>query len=84
MKGSAFVFDYVHLLYYKCHKINQNRGGSYIPSSDWVKTKKQQKNPINKKDNKCFEQVVIVALNHDEKKYLQRITKVKPFKNKYK
>ena len=20
MKGSEFVFDYVHLLYYKCHK----------------------------------------------------------------
>ena len=25
MKGSEFVFDYVHLLYYKCHKINLNR-----------------------------------------------------------
>ena len=21
MKGSEFVFDYVHLMYYKCHKI---------------------------------------------------------------
>ena len=21
IKGSEFVFDYVHLLYYKCHKI---------------------------------------------------------------
>ena len=29
MKGGEFVFDYVHLLYYKCHKINPNRGGSY-------------------------------------------------------
>ena len=29
MKGSDFVFDYVHLLYYKCHKTNLNRGGSY-------------------------------------------------------
>ena len=26
IKGSEFVFDYVHLLYYKCHKINPNRG----------------------------------------------------------
>ena len=26
MKGSEFVFKYVHLLYYKCHKINTNRG----------------------------------------------------------
>ena len=34
MKDSNFVSDYVHLLYYKCHKINPNRGGSYIDSSD--------------------------------------------------
>ena len=26
-KGSKFVFDHVHLLYYKCHKINPNCGG---------------------------------------------------------
>ena len=32
IKGSEFVFDYVHLLYYNCHKINPNRGGSYIVS----------------------------------------------------
>ena len=36
MKGSSFIFDYVHLLYYKCHKINANRGGSYIDSPDWI------------------------------------------------
>ena len=27
LKGSEFVFQNVHLLYYKCHKINSNRGG---------------------------------------------------------
>ena len=27
MRRSAFVFDYVKLLYYKCYKINLNRGG---------------------------------------------------------
>ena len=37
IKGSEFVFDYVHLLYYKCHKINTNRGGSYIDFLHWVK-----------------------------------------------
>ena len=42
IKGSEFVFDYVHLLYYKCHKINLNRGGSYLDSPDWMKTKNQQ------------------------------------------
>ena len=39
-KGSEFVFDFVHLLYYKCHKINLSRGGSYIDSPDWIKNKK--------------------------------------------
>ena len=34
MKSSEFVFDYVQLLYYKCHKSNPNRGGSYIDSLD--------------------------------------------------
>ena len=31
-EGSDFVFDCVHLFYYKCHKINPNRVRSYI---DW-------------------------------------------------
>ena len=34
MKGNEFVFDYVHLFYYKCHKINPNYGGSYKDSPD--------------------------------------------------
>ena len=37
MKGSEFAFNYVQLLYYKCHKINTNRSGSYIDSPDWIK-----------------------------------------------
>ena len=32
MRGSDFIFDCVHLLCYKCHKINPNRCGSYIDS----------------------------------------------------
>ena len=50
MEGSEFVFDYVQLLYYKCHKINPNRGGSYIDSPDWIKNKKATVNSINKKE----------------------------------
>ena len=42
MKGNEFVFNYVHLLYYKCHKINPNLGGSDINSSDWITNKKHQ------------------------------------------
>ena len=84
MKGSEFVFDYVHLLYYKCHKINLNCGGSYIDSPNWIKNKKATINPSNKKDNKCVQYAVTVVLNHEEiKKDPQIITKIKPFINKY-
>ena len=34
MKGSQFVFDYVRLLHYKCHKMNLNQCGSYIDFPD--------------------------------------------------
>ena len=34
MRGSEFVFNYVHLLYYKCYKIDHNCGGSYLGSPD--------------------------------------------------
>ena len=40
IKGSKFVFDYVQLLYFKCHKINRNCGGSYTDSPDWIKNKR--------------------------------------------
>ena len=66
MKGSQFVFDYVHLLYYKCQEINPNRGGSHIDSPDWIKNKEAAINPINKKGNKCFQYVVTVALYREE------------------
>ena len=44
MKSSEFVFHYVHLLYYKCHKTNPNGGRSYMDSPYWIKNKKE---PIN-------------------------------------
>ena len=83
MKASEFVFDYVHLLHYKSHKINRNRGGSYIDPPDWIKNKKVIINPFNTKD-KCFQYAVTVTLNYEEiKKDPQRIKKIKPFISKY-
>ena len=83
MKGSEFVFNYVHLLYYKFHKINPNQGGSYKESPDWIKSKKPTINPNSKKYNKCFPYAVTVVSNHEEtKKDLQKITKTKPLINK--
>ena len=48
------------------------------------KKQKSKINRINKKDNKCFQYAVTVALNHEEiGKYSERITKIKPFINEY-
>ena len=50
-----------------------------------MKNKKRKTiNSINKKYNKCFQYAVTVALNYEKiKKDPQRITKIKPFTNKY-
>ena len=40
MKGSEFVFDYVHLLYFKYNKKSPNCRGSCIDPPDWIKMKK--------------------------------------------
>ena len=45
MRGSDFVFNSGQLLYYKCHRINFRRGGSYNDSPDWMKKKKGTINP---------------------------------------
>ena len=64
MKSSKFVFNYVHLLCYKCYKKKLNRGGSQIDYPDWIN--KATINPINKIDNKCFQYAVAVPLNHEK------------------
>ena len=84
MKGSVFVFNCVHLLYYKCQKINPNCERSYINSPNWIKNKRKRINPIHKKDRKCFEYAFKFALNHEEiRKNSQRITKTKSSINEY-
>ena len=54
MKGSECVFDYIHLLYYNCHKINPNCGGSYVDSPNWIKNKKATINLSIKKITNAF------------------------------
>ena len=71
MKGSEFIFDYVHLLYYKYRKINPNHGGSYIFSRLNKKEKSNNKSRP-KKNNKHFQYVVIVMLNHEEIKKIHK------------
>ena len=55
MKCSDFVFDWFHLLSYKCLKIYFKRSGSYIGSPDWMQNKKATIKPITKNDNKYFQ-----------------------------
>ena len=72
MRGSEFVFDNVDSLYYKLHKIILDRGGSYIDSAEWLKNKKATINPQNKKDDRCFQYAVTVALNYQKIKKQSR------------
>ena len=83
MKGSDFEFDGVNSLYYDFNKTSINRAGSYIDSPKWLKDKKSIINPKNN-DNKCFQYAVTLALNFDRiKKNPQRVSKIKPFIEKY-
>ena len=66
MKCSEFFFECANLLHYKCHKINPNRGGSYLDPPSWTKKQKAAKNLINKKDNKYFQYAATVALNPEK------------------
>ena len=79
MKGS----DWAHLLYYKCHKIRFRCNRVYIDSPHWIKSKNPTINSINRKKNEYFQCAVTTLLNNEEIKKYQRITKNKPFMDKY-
>ena len=56
-------------IYWIINVINPNCGRwLHIDSPKWIKNKKTAINPINKKDDKCFQYAVTVALNHKENK----------------
>ena len=65
MRESDFIFDSVQFMYYKCHKVNFKRGGSYIDSPDWIKKKKATINPKNT-DKKCFQFAATFALHYEQ------------------
>ena len=69
----------VDLLHCNLHKINLNRGGSYIYSPKWLENKKATINPKNNNDN-CFQYVVSGTLNYQNiKNNPERISKIKHF-----
>ena len=65
MQGSEFVFDSVHLLYYKFHKISSNHSRSDMNSPKWLKNKTTTINPKNR-DKKCFQYAINVSLNYEQ------------------
>ena len=83
MKGSDFEFDGVNFFYHDFNKTSINRGGSYIDSPQWLKTKKSTINPKNN-DDKCFQYAVTLSLNLNSiDNGPERISKMKPFINQY-
>ena len=77
------IFDSVHLMYYKCHKVNSKRVGLYIDSPDWIKKKNVTTNKKNM-DDKCLQCAAAVALNYEEiESHPERVSNIKPFINKY-
>ena len=71
-------------MYYKCHKVNFKRVGSYISYMDypdWIKNKKTIINPKHE-DSKYFQYASTVALNYEEIKCNpERVSNIKPFIN---
>ena len=65
MRGSEFAYDSVDALYYNLNKVSLSRGGSYIDSPKWPKSKNTTINPKNK-DDKCFQYTLTVALNYEQ------------------
>ena len=57
------MFESVDLLSYTFHKASLKRRKSYIKSPEWLRNKGATINPKTK-DNKCFQDAIIVALNH--------------------
>ena len=83
MRGSEFIYDSVDLLYFHLQKIGLKRSGSYIDSSEWLKSKKATINPKNN-DGNCFQYALTVALNHKQiKSHPERILKIKLFTDQY-
>ena len=81
MKGSSYIFERDDLLEYNLHKINLNRGSSYIDPPKWLKYKGVIINPKNTKDNKCLQYAITAGLNY--RNHSERIFKLKPFIDNY-
>ena len=84
MRGSEFVFDCINELHYKLHKVDLNRGRSYIDSPRWLKNKKATINPKNMNDDRRSQHALTVALNYGNiKNHPERTKNIEPFIDQY-
>ena len=83
MEASDYVFVRIVEMTYHCHRVDLNRGGSYIELPDWVKNKKCCINPKND-DDECFKWAVLAALHHKEiGVHPERISKLRSYVDRY-
>ena len=72
---SSYVFEGIGSFSIYFHKIDLKRGSSYIPTPDWLETKKATNNPKHKKGNYCFAYAITIAICHKEiKTHLDRMS----------
>ena len=69
---------------YDINKVTINRGGSYIESPTWLKSRKCTINAQNKNDNNCLEYTLTVALNYKKiNNHPEKLSKITPFIDQY-
>ena len=66
-KNSGLILEGIELMNYDINKITINRGGSYIESPTWLKSKKCTINPQNKNDKTIVFNMVLLLLSITKK-----------------
>ena len=83
-KNSGLILEGVELMNYDINKITINRGGSYIKSPTWLKSKECTINPQNKYDNNCFQYALTDTLNYEKiNNHPAKLSKIRPFIDQY-
>ena len=83
-ESSNYVFVRIVEMTYHCHKVDMNRGGSYVDLPEWIKNKKCCINSKNEDDDECFKWAVTAALHYNDiGKDCQRISKIKWYTELY-
>ena len=84
LRGSNVVFSGIDLTLVQFVKLKLKRGGSYIPTPEWISVKKSIINPKNSKDECCFAYSKVASIHNEEiDNHPERISKLTPFVNNY-